>query len=60
MKLMLRVHMLKRAYQRGAEHIVQTYCEETGLDYAQIEEQIGARVYQQVQLNRIEKGLKDT
>ncbi len=58
MKLSLRVHMLKKAHRPGADHVVQAFCEETGLDYVALEQQIGARVYEQVQLARIEKGLE--
>jgi hypothetical protein len=48
---------MKNAHQPGALKIVREYCQEVGLDYALLDQQVRARIYEAAQIARMEKGL---
>jgi hypothetical protein len=46
---------MKNAHQPGARKIVQEYCEQVGMDYATLDGQVRARIYEAIQIARLEK-----
>lgn len=58
-RLTLIMQMMKQAHQLGARKIVREYCEQVGIDFDALHQQLAGRVYEHVQLDRMEETLKD-
>ena len=56
-RLTATVHAMKRAHQAGARKIAREYAEQVGIDFDLLDQQVGARIYEHVQISRLEAGL---
>lgn len=52
-------HMMVLAHQPGALKIAREYAEAVGLNFDQLDEQVEARIYERVQIDRLEAGVTD-
>lgn len=58
-RLTLIMLMMKESHQSGARKIVREFCEQVGLNFDILHQQLAGRVYEHVQLARMENDLKD-
>lgn len=57
-RLTLIMKMMKESHQSGARKIVREYCEQVGVSFDALHEQMEIRIYELVQLARMEQELK--
>jgi hypothetical protein len=58
-RLDLVMHCMKSAHQPGARKIVREFCEQVGIDFDELDGQARGRIYEHIQISRLEDQLED-